>query len=303
MSNIPEIEGILQINDIEQYNDLFGFETLHPLVNIVDFIDPFHKNYKMTMGFYSIFLKETKGCILDYGKTIYDYDEDTIVAFGPEQTVGINYVKDAQPKSTGLLFHPDFIRGTELGRNIKKYTFFSYESNEALHLSPNEQEVIKSCLNIIRTELHHAIDRHTRTLITTNIKLLLDYCLRFYDRQFIMREDINHGVLARFEQLVDDYIDSGKAEKEGLPSVKYFAEKVFLSPNYFGDLVKRETGKTAKEYIQLKTLDVAKERLLSPKYSITQISEQLGFQYPQHFIRFFKKHEGITPNQYRYALS
>ena len=203
------------------------------------------------------------------------------------------------PKSIGLLFHPDFIRGTQLGKDIKRYTFFSYESNEALHLSPDERQVMNSIFDIIRKELTHAIDKHTRTLVTTNIELLLDYCMRFYDRQFIMREDINHDVLAKFEELVDDYLDSGDAEQKGLPSVKYFADNVFLSPNYFGDLVKRETGKTAKEYIQLKTLSAAKERLLDHSKSVTQVSEQLGFQYPQHFIRFFKKFEGITPNQYR----
>lgn len=292
-------EEILQIDTVEQYNQLFGFETQHPLVGIVDFKDPLHKSYRFTQGFYSLFLKETKGCTLDYGKTKYDYDDQTIVAMAPGQTVGAAQVKGVKPISTGLLFHPDFIRGTELGRNIKRYTFFSYESNEALHTSPEEREIIKNCLNIIRAELHHGTDRHTRRLITTNIELLLDYCMRFYERQFTMREELNHDVLSRFEGLVDDYITSGKAETEGLPSVRYFADKVFLSANYFGDLVKRETGKSAKEYLQLKTLSAAKELLLSPDYSVSQISGHLGFQYPQHFIRFFKKHEGLTPRQYR----
>lgn len=293
------MDNILQIDSVEQYCELFGFETQHPQVAIIDFNDPFHETYKMTMGFYSVFLKETKGCTLDYGKTRYDYDDQTIVAFAPGQTVGVAPSGTVMPKSIGLLFHPDFIRGTQLGKDIKRYTFFSYESNEALHLSPDERQVMNSIFDIIRKELTHAIDKHTRTLVTTNIELLLDYCMRFYDRQFIMREDINHDVLAKFEELVDDYLDSGDAEQKGLPSVKYFADNVFLSPNYFGDLVKRETGKTAKEYIQLKTLSAAKERLLDHSKSVTQVSEQLGFQYPQHFIRFFKKFEGITPNQYR----
>ncbi len=294
------MDEILKIDTIEQYNNLFGFETRHPLVGIVDFDTPESQgNYRMTVGFYSIFLKETKGCTMNYGKTSYDYDDKTIVSIAPGQTVGYTHIEGTLPKSIGLLFHPDFIRGTSLGQKIKKYNFFTYEANEALHLSAEERIVINSCLAIICTELQHAIDKHTKGLICTNIELLLDYCMRFYERQFITRQDLNVDALAKFEKLIDEYLDAGLAATNGIPSVKYFADKICLSPNYFGDLVKKETGKSAKEYIQLKMLSVAKENLLNPDKTITQVAYALGFQYPQHFIRFFKRYEGVTPSQYR----
>jgi len=296
------MDEILKIDTIEQYDQLFGFETRHPLVNIVDFDKPESMGqYRMTAGFYAIFLKETKGCTMNYGKTSYDYDDKTVVSIAPGQTVGYTRIEGALPKSVGLLFHPDFIRGTSLGQKIKKYTFFSYEANEALHLSADERAVIHNCLAIIRTELQHAIDKHTKGLICTNIELLLDYCMRFYERQFITRQDLNLNVLAKFEKLIDNYLDAELAATDGVPSVKYFADKICLSPNYFGDLVKKETGKSAKEYIQLKMLQAAKEDLLNPDKTVTQVAYALGFQYPQHFVRFFKKYEGITPTQYRQA--
>ena len=202
-------------------------------------------------------------------------------------------------KSVGLLFHPDFIRGTSLGRKIRKYTFFSYEANEALHLSEEERMIVLDCLKKIEMELRHAIDKHSKGLIATNIELLLDYCMRFYERQFVTREDLNLDALARFERLLDDYLSEGVAAREGLPSVRYFADKICLSPNYFGDLVKKETGKSAQEYIQLKMIDAAKESLLDPDKTIGQVAGELGFQYPQHFVRFFRRYAGCTPNQYR----
>ena len=293
---------ILKIDTIGQYNDLFDFETRHPQVGFVDFDTvESQRDYRMTVGFYSVFLKETVGCAINYGKTRYDFDDWTIVSIAPGQTVGYAALEGRPAKSKGLLFHPDFIRGTSLGRKIKQYSFFAYESNEALHLSKEERTIVQNCMSIIRTELQHAIDKHTRGLICTNIELLLDYCLRFYERQFITRQDMNLDALARFEKLLDEYLSTGAAAERGVPSVQYFADKVCLSPNYFGDLVKKETGKTAKEYIQLKMLDTAKEALHDRSRSITQVAYALGFQYPQHFVRFFKRYAGITPSEYRRA--
>ena len=293
---------ILKIDTIEQYNNLFDFETRHPQVGFVDFETvESQSNYRMTVGFYSVFLKETVGCTINYGKTQYDFDDWTIVSIAPGQTVGYTSLEGRPARSKGLLFHPDFIRGTSLGQKIKKYSFFAYESNEALHLSKEERVIVQNCMSIIQTELKHAIDKHTRGLICTNIELLLDYCLRFYERQFITRQDMNLDVLSRFEKLLDEYLSTGATAENGIPTVQYFADKIFLSPNYFGDLVKKETGKTAKEYIQLKMLDAAKEGLLDQSKSISQVGYALGFQYPQHFVRFFKKYEGITPSQFRRA--
>lgn len=296
------MEEILRIDTVEQYNRLFGFETRHPLAGFVEFDSAeSQRAYRMTTGFYSVFLKETKGCTIDYGKTRYDFDDQTIVSIAPGQIVGYTSVEGVPARSRGVLFHPDFIRGTSLGHKIRQYSFFAYESNEALHLSEEERRIVNGCLSIIRTELQHPIDMHTKGLVCTNIELLLDYCMRFYERQFVTRQDLNTDVLARFEKLVDNYLAEGLAAREGIPSVKYFADKVCLSPNYFGDLVRKETGKSAKEYIQLKMLDAAKEHLHDPLKSITEVAYALGFQYPQHFVRFFKRYAGMTPSQYRRA--
>lgn len=291
---------ILNIETIDQYNRLYGFETRHPLVSVVRFdTDQEVANYRMTMGFYSLFLKETRGCTINYGKTQYDFDDQTVVCFAPGQLVGYTNIEGVPKRAVGLLFHPDFIRGTSLGQHIKQYTFFSYETNEALHLSAEERTIVLDCLDKIRRELEHPIDKHTKGLIAGNIELLLDYCMRFYERQFITRETMNRDTLSRFEQLLDDYLSDGRAQHEGVPSVRYFAEQVCLSPNYFGDLVKRETGKSAQEYIQLKMIDFAKEALLDPTKTIGQVGYELGFQYPQHFVRFFKRETGHTPKEYR----
>ena len=171
--------------------------------------------------------------------------------------------------------------------------------NEALHLSEKERGMFIVCLNEIQQELEHSIDRISKRLIATHIQLLLDYCLRFYERQFITREPINRDLLARFESLLDTYLSSGKALRDGLPTVKYCASELCLSPGYFGDLIKKQTGSSAQTYIQKKIMDAAKEHLQNREKSISQISDELGFQYPQHFTRLFKKVVGCTPSEYR----
>ena len=295
------MEEIYKIETIEQYNNMYGFQTMHPLVAYVEFNESNSKFIpgRHTMGFYSLFLKETKGCVINYGKTKYDFDGQTIVSIAPDQVVGYESVAGVPKKAKGILFHPDFLHGTSLERKMKDYTFFSYASNEALHLSEDERKIIADCMAIVRKELQNPIDRHTKGLITTNIELILDYCLRFYERQFVTRQDLNLGAIAKFEKLVDEYIASGKTETEGLPTVKYFADKVFLSPNYFGDMVKAETGKTAQEYIAVRLFSYAKRQLASPELSVKEVAASLGFLYPQHFVRFFKKHSGMTPSEYR----
>ncbi len=294
-------EDIVKADTIEQYNRFFGFETRHPLVGIVHFDASVPQpTHRMTLGFYALFLKKTTGCIINYGKTVYDFDDETVVSFAPGQTVGIHRLEDGPaPEAIGLLFHPDFLHRTALGQRMKQYSFFSYASNEALHLSTEERIILQDYMEKIVRELQHPIDKFSKALIVSNIEVLLNYCMRFYERQFITREDMNHDALARFERLLDDYLYSGTAANEGIPTVKYFAEKICLSPNYFGDLVKQETGKTAQEYIQIKMVEVAKEAILNPNLNTKQIADRLGFQYPQHFLRFFKKQVGFTPKEYR----
>lgn len=296
---------IYQADTIDKYNRYFGFETRHPLVAIVKFDgDTGRANHCMHFGFYALFLKKTTGCKINYGKTTYDFDDETVVSFAPGQTVGIYSVDDGPaPAAIGLLFHPDFLHRTPLAQKINQYSFFSYASNEALHLSADEREIVQDYMAKIARELQHPIDRFSKSLIISNIEVLLNYCMRFYERQFITREEINNSTMSRFETLLDEYLDSGKAATEGIPTVKYFADKVCLSPNYFGDLVKAETGKSAKEYIQLKMLNFAKSALHDPQLSTKQIAEIIGFRYPQHFIRFFKKQTGVTPKEYRLQIN
>ena len=294
------MEEILKIDTVDQYNKLFGFETRHPQVGVVSFDTAESQgNYRMTMGFYSVFLKETAGCRINYGKTSYDFDDQTVICIAPGQTVGYTDVEGIPKKSVGLLFHPDFIRGTSLGQKIKKYTFFSYESNEALHLSEEERMIVLDCLEKIRMELRHAIDKHTKGLIATNIELLLDYCMRFYERQFDTRNGVNKDIIVRFEHLLNEYFEGDAPQNQGLPSVKYFADKVFLSVNYFSDMVRKQTGKTVSEYIQDKMIGLVKEQLLSTDKTTSQIAYEIGFQYPQHLSRMFKRVVGMTPNKFR----
>lgn len=295
------MEEIIKLDIVSQYNTLLGQETLHPLVSVIDFskVKP-TKHVRMNLGFYTIFLKDVKCGNLRYGRNYYDYQEGTLVFIAPGQVIGIeDNGENFQPEGRALLFHPDLIRGTVLGQHIKDYTFFSYEVNEALHLSEQERQVIIDCFSKIDFELRHAIDKHSKTLIVTNIELFLNYCVRFYDRQFITRDNINRGILEKFESLLDNYFQSDKPQTVGLPSVAYCAEQLNLSANYCGDLIKKETGKSPQEYIQLKLIDIAKEKMFDATKSISQIAYELGFKYPQHFSRFFKTRVGYSPNEYR----
>lgn len=296
---------IHNIETIAEYNDMLGIETLHLLVSVIDLSKAKRaRHHRHTFGFYVIFLKEVKCGDIIYGRRRYDYQEGTVVCLAPGQVIGIEDNGETfQPKGWALCFHPDLIRGTSLGSHIKEYTFFSYEVNEALHLSQKERDIFTDCLSKISHELDHAIDRLSRRLISTNIELLLDYCLRFYERQFITRGNVNNDILARFESLLNGYFDKGQARTVGLPTVKWCASELCLSPNYFGDLIKKETGKTAQEHIQLKLISSAKEKIMNPELSISQVSYELGFQYPQHFTRMFKKIVGMTPNEYRESVT
>ncbi len=292
---------IVKADIIEQYNRFFGFETRHPLVGIVHFDGSVPQpTHRMTLGFYALFLKKTTGCIINYGKTVYDFDDETVVSFAPGQTVGIHRLEDGPaPEAIGLLFHPDFLHRTSLGQKMKQYSFFSYASNEALHLSTEERIILQDYMEKIVRELQHPIDKFSKSLIVSNIEVLLNYCMRFYERQFITRNQANKDIIVKFEQLLDEYFQNQVAITEGLPSVKYFADKACLSPNYFGDLIKKETGKTAQEYIQCRIIELAKERILEGVQTVSQVAYELGFQYPQHFSRLFKKHVGCTPNEYK----
>ena len=273
------MEEVIKLNAVDQYNKMFGLETLHPLVSVVDLSEAtgYPRHFTLNYGVYALFLKNTKCGDIRYGKQYYDYQEGTVTSFAPGQVTEVNMLEGMQPSASGLLFHPDLIKGTSLGQGIKQYSFFSYSSTEALHLSEDEKEIFLDCLKKIKMEIQRPIDKHSKGLIARNIDILM-----------------------KFEALIDDYFQSDKPQTEGLPSVKYFADKVFLSSNYFGDLVKKETGKTAQEYIQNKIIDLAKEMIIGSGKTVSQIAYELGYQYSQHFNRVFKKNVGYTPSEYRH---
>jgi len=290
----------VRIDTIRQFNDLYGFEHLHPMITVghhegrtVPGVTTYH------YGVYAIYIKETKGCELNYGLTRYDFDEMTVTSFAPGQKVtAVVRPGQAAPQWTAIAFHPDFLSGTALGRRMSAYGFFSYNSNEALHLSAEEVGLIQSVLSLISREMRHSVDRHSRAIILAHVEVLLDYCLRFYERQFYTREVINSSVMERFSSLLDEYLADGAGER-GLPTVAYFADRLNLSPGYFGELVKTMSGVNAKDVIAGRMVGVARELLSDMSLSVAQVSDRLGFEYPQHFVRFFKRRTGRTPGEYR----
>jgi len=295
------MEEIQTIDTVRQYNDSLGVDTLHPLVSVVDFDEmPTYQYFRRYMGIYAVFLKYIKCGDMKYGCQSYDYEDGTLVFISPGQVYGIDSKgKIIKPSGKALVFHPDLMINTDLMRKIKDYTFFSYDVNEALHLSKRERATINDCFEKIAYEIDQNIDKHSKTLIVSNIELFLNYCMRFYDRQFITRTNVNKDILVRFENLLNDYFKSDNAQTSGLPSVTFCAEELHLSPNYFGDLIKKETGNTALDYIQTKLIDEAKSKIFDASKSINDIANELGFKYQQHFTRLFKQKTGVTPNEYR----
>jgi AraC family transcriptional activator of pobA len=299
------MKDIVKLETIAQYNALRGAETLHPLVSVLDLstVKPMAAE-TFNFGLYAIYLKELECGELKYGRNNYDYQEGTLVFIAPGQVLGVQpKVKTFAAKGWALIFHPDLIKGTALGKHIQDYSFFSYDVNEALHISEQERQVVLECFRKIAFELKHSIDKHSKKLIVSNIELFLNYCVRYYDRQFITRDNVNTGIIEKFEQMLNEYFSSQKPRETGIPAVSYFASGLNLSANYFGDLVKKETGKTAQEYIQAKLIDVAKEKIFDRTKSVSEAAYELGFKYPQHFTRFFKQHVGYTPNEYRSSLN
>lgn len=297
------MDKIVNIDTVRDYDEYWGRVHRHPLVNVLEGSEIDHPipNCRKQFGLYVIFLKDVKCAdYLKYGRHEYDFQENTLVFVSPGQVLG--YPADGstyQAKGWCLYFSPELLHGTQLGRHIKDYTFFSYDVSEALHLSLQERDTIIDCMRKIDEEIKNGTDRHSNTIISSAIELLLNYCTRFYDRQFATRTKVNKDILARFEQMVDDYFLSDKPRRIGTPTVAWCADQLHLSPNYFGDLIKKETGKSAMEHIQRKMMDKGKDYLMQTRMSISEIAYALGYQYPQYFSRAFKKAVGCTPLEYR----
>lgn len=297
---------IIKLNSIKDYNDLLNSKTIHPLVSVVDLSKTgLLRNSRKYLGFYVVFLKDIK-CSdrLKYGRRYYDFQENTLLFAAPGQIIGNDdNGEEFQPKGWCLTFHPDLLYGTSLGKNIQSYTFFSYAVNEALHISLQERQIIMGCLMNIDNEIKNTKDKHSNHIITSSIELLLNYCVRFYERQFVTRKEENKDILNAFEKLLNNYFISDKPYEIGTPTVSYCAEELNLSANYFGDLIKKETGYSAKDYIIEKTIRIAKERLVDPSFSVSDVAYSLGFQYPQYFSKVFRKIVGFSPNEYKDACN
>ena len=295
------MENILEMPSVKDYNDNLGVTTLHPLVSVVDMSELECIRHSLKhFGFYCIILKHLGCGDVAYGRSTYDYNDGSLVFVAPNQMAGANDGKISyNTKGWILMFHPDLLRNTFLEHSMNRYTFFDYSSNEALHLSEQEREIIIGYLCNIRRELHHPTDDYTNRNIILNIKALLNNCMRFYERQFISRKNENNKIMEQLTYLLEEYLLSGKSQQYGLPTVAWCADNLHLSSNYFGDLVKKYSGRSAQEYIKSTIVDYAKLLLANNSYQVNEIAYKLGFKYPQHFSRLFKHIEGVSPSQYR----
>jgi len=296
----------LHIESISQVHRHFGLEPpKHPLVSVLGAFDSSRLvamiDVPVVSDLYSISLKAGVSGHCLYGRNSYDYQEGALVFIAPGQVIQYSEGEGAPDAedSWNLLFHPDLIRSSELGKQISSYSFFNYEVNEALHVSDDEKKSLRQIVNQIKAEYSQNIDRHSQALIVSNIKLLLDYCTRYYDRQFYTRSNLNKDVASDFEQVLREYYASNRQETLGLPTVAYCGKALNISPYYLSDLLKKETGRSASEHIHLFVLDRAKNRLLASSQSVSEIAYDLGFSYPQHFSKLFKTKTGMSPKDYR----
>lgn len=297
MSQLIHLKSIADLSRLLNENDF------HPLVAVVDFgktKDHIEEETRITTDFYSVMFKNYCKNSITYGRKAIDFDEGSLICVAPNQVITIdNEIEPREnPMGWGLFFHSDLIRNTSLNGKMKDYSFFSYEMAEALHLSDKEKQLLFECVVKIQTELKENIDDYSQTIIVSTIELLLNYCNRFYGRQFITRKATNRDVLAKVESLLKQHF-SIKTLPNGLPTVKDLADAVHLSPGYLGDLLKKETGLNAQEHIHHYVIAEAKNILLNSNQSISEIAYHLGFEYPQYFSRLFKQKTGTTPIEFR----
>jgi len=299
------MSDFINIDTITKAHELLGLDApKHPLVSVIPVKDLQHNqdfgDVRFTLGLYHVSLKEGVQCNFGYGRNSYDFTNGTMVFSKPNQVLTpekSTLSEDA--KGWMLLFHPDLIRKSKLGENIENYSFFSYEIHEALHLSEEEKQTVTGLIHKIEAEYRQNIDTHSQKLIIANIELILDYSMRYYDRQFYVRTNLNKDLVTKFDTFLKEYYSSEKPHEIGIPSVKYCGEELGMSPNYLSDLLKKETGINAKDHINSYVVNKAKNKLLGTTASISEIAYDLGFDYPQHFSKIFKKKTGMSPAKYR----
>ncbi|SEQ66592.1 helix-turn-helix domain-containing protein [Neolewinella agarilytica] len=253
----------------------------------------------ITNDCYSISLKKVVKGNLNYGRTKYDFTNGALIFIAPRQVLQWDESVVYEQKGFSLNFHEDFLKGTELAHQINKFGFFSYSANEALHLSPKEEKQIEAIVESINIEYQNNQDEFSKDIIVSQLSTLLKYANRFYERQFINRKELSNNLLEQFNRQLDKYFSSGLLQKQGIPSIEQITAELPVSQRYLSDTLKKETGKTSTEHLQLYLIDEAKNILLDPHKSISEVAYELGFEYPSYFSRLFKKKEGLSPTEYR----
>jgi AraC-like DNA-binding protein len=296
---------MIELNTISEIHAGLGLpKPKHPLISItaqkdLDF-SAFPDGTKVRSELFQIWLKEGAVCQFGYGRNTYDFQEGTLAFSKPGQVITSNEtVEKLDVEGYLILFHPDLIRRSNLGKTISEYTFFNYEVSEALHVSDEERKTLELLIGQVNLEIDKSIDAHSQNLIVSTLELFLGYCRRYYDRQFIVRSNLNKDLISSFEKSLSEYYTEGKALEIGLPTVAFCAEELNMSPNYLSDLLKKETGSSAQYHIQDFVINKAKNRLLSSNEPLKMIAFDLGFEYSQHFSNMFKKRTGMTPSEFR----
>ena len=295
---------LMKIKSISELHRLSGLKKpKHPLISLIDAskiqVTENEINAKIIYDFYMISLKD-RNCGVDYGRNSFDFDEGVMVFSAPQQVyTPTKIINKGDIQGWMLFFHPDLIRNTNLGNQINDYSFFNYDIYEALHLSEDEEKTMSNCVSNIQSEYEQRIDNHSQRVIVSNIELLLNYCLRFYGRQFNTRVSQSKDIVSSFEKELKNYFQINQQLEDGLPTTQYFAEKAYLSKHYYSDLLKKETGRSPKDYINDFVVEKAKNLILGTEQSISEIAYDLGFNYPHYFTRLFKSKTGFTPVEYR----
>ena len=290
---------ILKVRNVNDYGSYLGCAVRHPLVCVVDYAEVSPIRHSLNdYSVYALFLRDDADVDLDYGCGKYDYNKGTLLCVAPGQ-VGGKEDNGERVSITGwaLLFHPDLLHGFPLERHMKDYSFFEYRVNEALHMTDEEHDILVSFMRQIQDELCKKPDQLQNAILVGYIELMLNFCQRFYNRQFQTRKMENSDILVRFDRLLRDYFEDELQLTLGSPTMQSCADKLCLSPNYFGDVIKKTTGDTASNHIRRFIVRLAKNGLAAGE-TVSQVSDRLGFEYSQHFSRMFKKQEGITPSEY-----
>jgi len=296
--------SVYKVDSISQLHSLFGFsKPKHPLISLIDAskiqIRDEEVGSKVIYDFYMVSLKD-KSCGVEYGRNSFDFDEGVMVFSSPGQVyTPTKPIQKGEIQGWMLYFHPDLIRNTNLGSIINEFSFFNYDVSEALHLSEDEESIINTTIENIKSEYSQRIDNHSQRVIVSNLELLLNYCLRFYERQFNTRTNQSKDVIAQFEKELKKYFKTEQHLESGLPSIEHFSNIAHLSQHYFSDLIKKETGRKPKDHINDFVIEKAKNLLLGTEQSVSEIAYELGFNYPHYFTRLFKSKTGHTPVEYR----